>query len=97
MESDCETRLTECLNWLRFAQQAGAGWYDNLAAAMRIDRVGDQAVGGAEDQREEEQAAIDSAHCERAVDCLVDRSIRRAVLHARISLNSAVNPIKRAT
>ena len=48
-------------------------------------------------QREEEETAVDAAHCERAVDCFVDRSVRRAVWHARISVNSAVNPIKRAT
>ena len=61
------------------------------------ERVKEVERGGAEDQREEEQPAIDTAHCERAVDRLVDRSVRRAVWHARISVNSAVDPIKRAT
>ena len=40
--------------------------------------------------------AVDTAHRERAVDRLVDRSVRRAVWHARTSVNSAVDPIKRA-
>ena len=63
----------------------------------REERVKEVERGGAEDQREEEQTAVDTAHRERAVDRLVDRSVRRAVWHARISVNSAVDPIKRAT
>ena len=63
----------------------------------REERVKEVERGGAEDQREEEQPAVDTAHRERAVDRLVDRSVRRAVWHARISVNSAVDPIKKAT
>src|SRR5581483_2290267 len=60
----------------------------------REERVKEVEGGGAEDQREEEQATIDAAYRERTVDRLVNGSIRRAVWHARDSLNSAVNPIK---
>src|SRR3954471_12706009 len=61
------------------------------------ERVKQVEGGGAEDEREEEQTAVDTAHRQRTVDGLVNRSVRRAVWHARISLNSAVDPIKRAT
>jgi hypothetical protein len=80
MESHGESRFTECLNRLRFAQQAGTTGYDDLPAAMRIDRIGDQAV----DRRR--RTAIESVRQYRIDDRAFQNSMQRAGIVDRIGM-----------
>jgi hypothetical protein len=78
MERHGESGLTECLNRLRFAQQTGTSGYNDLPAAMRIDRVGDQAV----DRRR--RTSIESVRQYRIDDRAFENSMQRAGIVDRI-------------
>jgi hypothetical protein len=80
MESHGESGFTECLNRLRFAQQASTPGYDYLAAAMRIDRIGDQAV----DRRC--HTAIEPVRQYRIDDRAFQNSMQRAGIVDRICM-----------
>ena len=78
MESDGESRFAEGLNRLRFAEQARASGNDDLPAAVRIDRVRDQAV----DRRR--RAAIEPVRQHRVDDRAFQNAMQRAGIVDRI-------------
>ena len=80
MESHGESGFTECLNRLRFAQQAGTSRYDDLPAAMRIDRIGDQAVN------RRRRTAIQPVRQYRIDDCAFQNSMQRTGIVDRIGM-----------
>src|SRR4029077_10203690 len=80
MESHGESGFTEGLNRLRFAQQAGTPGYDYLAAAMRIDRIGDQAVDRCR------RTAIETVRQYRIDDRAFQNSMQRAGVVDRIGM-----------